>query len=151
LVGFRLKPGASIDQSRLLHAIEIEHDSDVIANRIRETCFLSSSVHEALASLASSTTVTEAAGQSGVRPRTFQRRLLRETGHPPQFWLQLARVRRAARGLATAKSLAELAVDAGFSDQAHMTRQFRLWFAITPAQFATNTVMRNLVHEPGYD
>jgi AraC-like DNA-binding protein len=33
-------------------------------------------------------------------------------------------------------SLAELAVEAGFADQAHMTRQFKTAFGLTPRHFA---------------
>jgi len=152
LIGFRLKPGASIDCHRLLGDLDaFAHDIDIVATRIRETCSISSNVSTAMASLASSRAVKEAAEQSGVAPRTLQRLLLRETGQPPQFWLQLARVRRAARDIASAKSLADLAYDAGFSDQAHMTRQFRRWFNVTPTQFAANADLQSSIRQSGYD
>lgn len=152
LVGFRLKPGTSIDTRQLLRTVDaFAHDIDVVATIIRETCSLSSNVKSAMASLASSRTVKEAAKQSGVAQRTLQRLLLRETGQPPQFWLQLARVRRAARDIANAKSLADLAFDHGFSDQAHMTRQFRRWFAVTPTQFATDVDLQSSLRQSGYD
>ncbi|MEO1529906.1 MAG: helix-turn-helix domain-containing protein [Planctomycetota bacterium] len=150
-VGFRLKPGTSIDREQLLRESgAFAGDVDVVATRIRETCSISSNVDAALASLAFASTVEEAAKQSGVSPRTLQRLVLRETSKTPQFWLQLARVRRAARKIASAKSLADVAYDSGFSDQAHMTRQFRRWYARTPSQFADNADLQSSIHQPGY-
>ena len=152
LIGFRLKPGTSIDCRQLLtDADAFADDIDAIAARIRETCSISSNVSVAMDSLASSRKVDEAAKQSGVAPRTLQRLLLKETGQTPKFWLQLARVRRAARKIALAKSLADLAYDSGFSDQAHMTREFRRWFAVTPTQLAANAEFQSSVYQSGYD
>lgn len=149
--GFRLKPGTSVDRDKLLGGTDaFAGDVDVIATRIRETCSISSNVDAALASLAFASTVKEAAKQSGVSLRTLQRLLLRETGKRPQFWLQLARVRRAARNIASAKSLADFAHDSGFSDQAHMTRQFRRWYGVTPKQFAGNDDLQSSIHQSGY-
>ena len=151
-IGFRLKPGTSIDCLRLLRDIDaFAYDADLATTRIRETCSISSNVSAAMASLAASRSVKEAAKQSGVSPRTLQRLLLRETGKPPQFWLQLARIRRAAREIASAQSLADLAYDTGFSDQAHMTREFRRWFAVTPTQFVANPELQSSIHQSGYD
>jgi len=152
LVGFRLRPGVLIDRAKLLkYSDDFVGDTTIVATRIGETCSISANVRDALAALASSETVKEAAKQSGVGSRTLQRLMLRETGHPPQFWMQLARVRRAARKIGQARSFAKLALDVGFSDQSHMTRQFRRWFNVTPAQFAANAEMQSLIHQPGYD
>ncbi len=152
MFGFRLRPGATIDRSRLLkHASELNNDLSLIATRIRETCFVTANLGEALAALASASTVNEAAAHSGVELRTFQRLIRLKTGFVPKFWIQLARVRRAARDVATAKSLADVAIESRFSDQAHMTRQFKRWFGVTPVQFAVNPDLRSLIHELGYD
>ncbi|QDT10607.1 helix-turn-helix domain-containing protein [Planctomycetes bacterium K23_9] len=150
-LGFRLKPGTSVDCPRLLKESDaFAYDIDTIATRIRETCSISLNVAVAMTSLASSRTVKHAANQCGVGPRTLQRLVLHETGRPPQFWLQLARIRRAARGIATAHSFADLAYDSGFSDQAHMTRQFRRWLAVTPTQFASSADLQSSIHQSGY-
>jgi transcriptional regulator GlxA family with amidase domain len=46
-------------------------------------------------------------------------------------WLQ-----RASRSLARGASLAEAALDAGFADQAHLSRSMRRVFGVTPATVA---------------
>lgn len=152
LLGFRLQPGVLIDRASLLkYSDEFARDTTIVATRLRETCSVSSNIRSALDALASSETVTEAAQRVGVRSRTLQRLLMHATGHTPQFWLQLARIRRAARKVGQARSLVELAMDVGFADQAHMTRQFRRWFDVTPVQFASNTEMQFVIHQLGYD
>lgn len=52
-------------------------------------------------------------------------------------WLMLRKLRAAARALASGSSLAESAVDAGFADQAHLTRSMRQVFGVTAATAAT--------------
>jgi AraC-like DNA-binding protein len=50
----------------------------------------------------------------------------------------------------SANSLAELAADQGFSDQAHMTREFRHWLGVTPAQVRAQVAWRDLMAQSGY-
>lgn len=70
----------------------------------------------------------------GVSARTLQRRFVQSGLPSPEFWRLLARARRAAGLLATAAPLAGIACDCGYSDQAHMTRDFARWFGTSPAQ-----------------
>lgn len=57
-------------------------------------------------------------------------------GCSPREYVQHARVRAAARGLASMnRPLADVALDAGFSDQAHMSRVFLRATGMTPAVF----------------
>jgi AraC family transcriptional regulator len=54
----------------------------------------------------------------------------------PRDYVQRMRVRAATGALAsTRRALAEIALDAGFADQSHMTRIFRRRMGITPAAF----------------
>ena len=55
---------------------------------------------------------------------------------PPARWLMLRRLQRASRSLARGASLAEAALDAGFADQAHLSRSMRRVFGVTPATVA---------------
>lgn len=56
------------------------------------------------------------------------------TGVPPYQWHMRARMRRVEAMLAdTALTLPEIAVAAGFADQAHFTRVFRRFAGVTPA------------------
>jgi transcriptional regulator GlxA family with amidase domain len=57
-------------------------------------------------------------------------------GCSPREYLQRVRLRAVADGLTTtSRALADLALDAGFSDQAHMSRIFARTFRTTPAAF----------------
>ncbi|TWF95987.1 AraC-like DNA-binding protein [Saccharopolyspora dendranthemae] len=53
---------------------------------------------------------------------------------PGEYQRQL-RVRCARRSLASGRTPAEAAAEAGFADQSHLTRWFRRYYAITPARF----------------
>lgn len=77
--------------------------------------------------------------QAGVSARTLQR-LLRQKGLPaPDFWRRLGRARQAACLLRDSTNLTSIAYEAGYSDQAHMTRDFRRWFGLTPSQLRANS------------
>lgn len=131
--GFRLQPGVRIDHARLLAAMQAGLSNDAIRDRLDSYAKPLLQVREALGCLADGAgSVAQAATKLGVQTRSLQRLLKRETGYTPAFWLRLARVRIAASRLHQTAGLAELAYDSGFSDQAHMTREFRHWFGITP-------------------
>lgn len=74
---------------------------------------------------------------------------MRATGRAPSFWLRLARVRHTARAVLRGDALADAAAGSGFAD-AHMTREFRRWFGVTPGAVPRNPdVIAGLV-VPGY-
>jgi AraC-like DNA-binding protein len=159
-VGYRFHPGVVINDSALLRAISSRHtleDADLrcaIFDHVR----LDERVKAALASLAVHSKVSKAAHAEGVCERTLERLVRRQTGWPPSYWKCLARVRRAARSLThpardnstLAQSLAELAADHHFADQAHLSREFRRWFGVTPAQYRASPELRRTVASSGY-
>lgn len=79
--------------------------------------------------------VSEIAGRVGLSPRQVHRRCLQEFGLPPSVLRRIARVHRAAIQATTTgqPSLAQLAVDAGFADQAHFCREIRAMSGATPS------------------
>jgi AraC-like DNA-binding protein len=69
--------------------------------------------------------------------RTMHRRFLAACGYGPKHFQKIMRIQavlRAAQAIPSA-SLAELAIAAGFADQAHMTRDFRAITGLTPADY----------------
>ena len=67
----------------------------------------------------------------------FAKLFKQTTGLPPHQFVIRQRVERAKR-LITARqlSLAQVAVEAGFSDQSHLTRHFKRLVGVTPSRFA---------------
>jgi transcriptional regulator of acetoin/glycerol metabolism len=86
--------------------------------------------------LSASTDLATMAGVAGLSMHYFARGFKQSAGVTPHHYLTQKRVERAQDMLAhTDLSLSEIALAVGFSDQSHMTRQFRQIVGITPGQF----------------
>lgn len=72
------------------------------------------------------------ADQVGLNPSYLIRSTIRATGLTPHGHVLRARVDCARRLLLNGFSAAEAAVAAGFCDQAHLIRQFRRYYGVTP-------------------
>lgn len=80
--------------------------------------------------------VTELASRVGRDPVYVTRVFRQSYGVTPVSYAHRHRVEWIARALATsARSLSQLAQEAGFADQSHMTRLFARYFGITPAAY----------------
>jgi AraC-like DNA-binding protein len=151
MAGYRLHPTAIIDLDGLLRAVRGREDADadllaLIESHVRVDLRLA----EALAGLADAPSVAGAARQLGVSERTLERHTLAGTTRAPGFWKNLARVRRAAVALSRGDSLAEIALEHGYADQAHMTREFRRWFTLSPHRFRLQADLVAQAATPGY-
>lgn len=69
----------------------------------------------------------------GVSPQRLRALAGRELGMPLTRWRVWSRLRKAVEALRSGRPPAEAAVIAGFSDQAHFTRQMREMMGLTPA------------------
>jgi len=69
----------------------------------------------------------------GLRPETLSRGFRRAYGTTAVAYRARLRTLRAMAALGSGKSLARIAVDCGFSDQAHLTRSFSALTGTTPA------------------
>jgi AraC family transcriptional regulator len=80
--------------------------------------------------------IGEIARAIGVHPVHLARAYRRHYRSTPGDHLRARRLERAASLLtATAAALADVAIQAGFSDQSHMTRSFGQVFGVTPARY----------------
>ena len=133
-IGWRLRPGVSVRAGVLSRALHGCSAQEVDEARIAECCEVSVHLDEIMESLAAGRDTRSAAVLAGTSLRTFQRTTTLLTGKGPGFWIRLGRVRRAAVLARRGRALVEIAAHVGFSDQAHMTREFRHWFGMTPGR-----------------
>jgi AraC-like DNA-binding protein len=59
----------------------------------------------------------------------------KETGLSPHSYQTLVRVHLAKTLLAAGVAISQVAVDAGFYDQAHLTRYFKRIYGVTPGRY----------------
>jgi AraC-like DNA-binding protein len=79
--------------------------------------------------------IAELAALAGASQFQLLRAFKRETGITPHAYLVQRRVSAARRLLAAGEVPAHAAVEAGFSDQSHMTRAFVRYLGVTPARY----------------
>ena len=80
--------------------------------------------------------VTRLAAYHGLSTRTLQRKTRTATGLPPKRLLTMERFRRAVYEVPLRRAqLSGVAGDLGFSDQAHLTREFQRHAGLTPRAF----------------
>lgn len=153
ITGFRFHPAAQVSDRELLAAFSQcdGHESETwqIA-RLEEFVCLDTNLAEVLEAMANAQRKVDVARQVGVSERTLERVVKKATGQNPIFWKNLARARRTGRQLNIHQPLVELASDNGYADQAHMTREFKKWFGVTPGQFLQNPELTALVQASGY-
>jgi len=151
-LGLRLVPGARFDEAVLLHEVRRMHEPDIgqALSLTEDLCRSDPRVSEALAGLAGGGPVAQAARDMGVSERTLERLILDNTARRPVWWRRLARVRRAAAALDPAQALAETSCAYGFADQAHMSREFRRWFGVTPSGFLRDPRLLASVKAAGF-
>lgn len=75
------------------------------------------------------------AGFAGCSPRQLLRIFKKETGLTPHAFQLICRVSRARAMLRAGTAAAETAVSAGFTDQSHLHKVFKLHHGLTPRQF----------------
>lgn len=74
--------------------------------------------------------------EADLSARSLQRRFLRATGLTLGAHRQIERARLATHLLAEGLPILDVALRAGYFDQAHLTRSLRRWIGRTPGQVA---------------
>ncbi len=85
---------------------------------------------------ATQVSLEDLAGSVGLSVFQLVRAFRQATGLPPHAYQTLLRVNLARRLLRTGSSLADVALDSGFSDQNHLARHFKRVHGVTPGQYA---------------
>jgi AraC-like DNA-binding protein len=79
--------------------------------------------------------VTDVAERVGLSDRSLHRRFVRHIGYGPKMFARVMRFRRfLALGADAGRGLATLAAEAGYADQAHLTRECRRLTGRTPVE-----------------
>jgi AraC-like DNA-binding protein len=81
-------------------------------------------------------TLGELAAIAGLSRFYLLRAFRRAYGLTPHAYQMQLRLARARRMLADGRPLSHVTYDAGFADQSHLTRRFKSFFGLTPAQYA---------------
>lgn len=71
---------------------------------------------------------------SHLSPSRFRAHCVALLGAPPVRLRQWGRLKAAARELTAGAGLADAAAAAGYADQAHLTRQLKRWFGVSPGR-----------------
>lgn len=81
--------------------------------------------------------IAEIQRQAGYSPRHFVALFRAAVGLTPKHYYRIKRFTTALQGLASrnASCLADLAAATGYSDQAHLTREFREFSGVTPTRY----------------
>jgi AraC-like DNA-binding protein len=80
--------------------------------------------------------LTQLAEQVSLSPYYLLRVFRAQVGMPPYAYLESVRIRQAQRLIEAGRPLAEVAVQAGFSSQSHLTHRFKQIIGVTPGQYA---------------
>jgi AraC-like DNA-binding protein len=108
----------------------------VLAARLPAVRGLHPAVAEALERFSTTSNVQDVVRHSGYSHRAFISLFVRSVGLTPKRYCRVLRFRRALRRVSDGRlSLTDLAADAGYSDQAHFTREFREFAGVTPGEY----------------
>lgn len=75
----------------------------------------------------------------GTSDRSLRRHIAKTTGLSPYFFHQIRRAQHAVQLLQQGKTIAQTAAEAGYTDQAHMTKSLKLLIGRTPAEIIDQT------------
>ena len=84
----------------------------------------------------------------GVSGPQLHRRFRMAVGYGPKMFQRIARLRRLRALAASNASLSALAMDLGYADQAHMTREVATLAGISPAQLVAHAPVLQAVSDP---
>lgn len=150
LAGYRLRPGVRIDVCALSKALCTETSLIRTGEYLQDSCLMSSNLECAIATMAQGVlSPSKAARELGTTSRTLERLFEGNFLPPPKFWCGLSRARQAAKSLALDAELADIAFQHGYSDQPHMTREFKRWFGLTPCKLKNDQLFLQSVLQSG--
>lgn len=128
-------------RQRLLTAVDAPSVFQVLERylsaRIQAPLLMHPAVAYALASSAQAARVSDVQRQTGYSPRHFIAKFNESVGVTPKQYFRIQRFNRVTQRLASNQQvmLADLAASLGYSDQAHLTREFREFAGVPPSRY----------------
>lgn len=117
-----------------------------LQSRLRRVHALHPQIARAVCDLASGARVADAVAGSGRSHRHFIAQFRDAVGLSPKAYGRVARLQSALHDMQRNRSCADVALAAGFSDQAHFNREFRRFAGVTPSVYRrTATLARQHV------
>ncbi|HEY2678673.1 MAG TPA: helix-turn-helix domain-containing protein [Steroidobacteraceae bacterium] len=119
-----------------------------LSARIHRPLLIHPAVARALASSPEPVRVADLHRASGYSPRHFIALFRSAVGLNPKHYCRIRRFNAAVRRMAAGdgRGLGDVAAAAGYSDQAHLTREFREFAGVTPTQYRPGGIDRPLHH-----
>ncbi|MDT7813492.1 MAG: hypothetical protein QOJ42_3408 [Acidobacteriaceae bacterium] len=148
-----LLPRQEIDhiQSILANTCEISQQippvERFLTDRIRARDAISPQIEAAAAMIRNSqgrVSITAIARHAAMSQSTLERHFRAAVGATPKKLSRLARLQHVCRLWDTGQTLTEIAYEAGYCDQPHMVRDFRLFTGASPEEFFQSAHPRNL-------
>jgi AraC-like DNA-binding protein len=118
-----------------------------LASRIRARDAISPQIEAAAAMIRTShgrASIRAIAHHAAMSLSALERNFRAAVGATPKKLSRLARLHHVCRLWDTGKSLTEIAYEAGYCDQPHMVRDFRLFTGVSPEEFFLSAHPRNL-------
>jgi AraC-like DNA-binding protein len=109
----------------------------VLASRLPRVRTLHPAIAAVLEEMDSFPSIEAAVQRSGISHRSFVAQFHRTVGLGPKTYMRIRRFQQALCSLRRSGdlSLAGMAVDAGYSDQAHFSRDFKAFAGVTPTTY----------------
>ncbi len=126
----------------------------VLVAQLRPIRALHPAIAQAMATLRRGARVGECVADSGLSHRHLLLRFRAATGLSPKEYARIRRFRRALSSMRD-RPWADVALDAGYSDQAHLSREFRALSGLTPRAYRLASpdgglhVPVNFLQDPG--
>jgi AraC-like DNA-binding protein len=146
--------GGAVDElrARLLEAPTTAAAFDVfeaaLARRLPRVRGIDPIVAHAVSRFDAQQPVAAVVDETGYSHRAFLTRFRAAVGLSPKRYGRVRRMHRALAGMATSRSWAEIAADAGYADQAHLVRELRELAGVTPTQLRRAAAPGTGLHVP---
>jgi len=90
----------------------------------------------------------ELAAAVNLSPFHFARVFRRATGLPPHAWLKQRRLEQARALLKSGCTAVSVAMQLGFADQSHLSRQFKQVYGVSPGEYRSGVAHPTERHQP---